>query len=204
MQFKIEQTEDGKRFQQALDKLASKVSSKAGWFEDNRYDNQDQTPVATIALIQERGATIQTHHYERFKTFVGARKNLGANIARHNKKYAHIEGSFSQVITIPPRPFIGPAIRANQSKWLNMIEQGSKQLIRDEITLEKLFGDLANDGKDQIQLKIREVTSPPLSEITIRNRMQRLKNKKRTSSLEKPLIDTGIMFNTVNYRVNDE
>lgn len=164
MEFKIEQTEDGKRFQQALDHLASKVSAKAGWFENNRYPDKNNTPVAYVASIQEHG----------------------------------VAGK------IPPRPFIGPAIRENLSNWVKFVEQGSRQLIRNEITLEKLFGDLANDGKDQIQLKIREVNSPPLAEATILARLRKLKSKKRTASIEKPLIDTALMINTVSYRVSNE
>lgn len=200
MEFKIEQTEDGKRFQQALDHLAAKVSAKAGWFENNQYDNDDKTPVATIALIQEKGATIQPGGYKRFLEFVGPGKK---RTSRHFSKKFDTVGP-ARVIVIPPRPFIGPAIKANQVKWLHMIEDGSKALLRNEITLEQLFTDLAQDGKDQIQLKIREVSSPPLAEVTIENRMRRLKTKKRTAAIEKPLIDTGHMFNTVNYRVSNE
>ncbi len=164
MEFKIEQTEDGKRFQQSLDKLSGKVSSQAGWFDNNRYPDKNKTPVAYIASIQEHG----------------------------------VAGK------IPPRPFIGPAIRENQAKWLYFVEYQSKQLLRNQTTLEEIFGRLANDGKDQIQLKIREVSSPPLAEATILARLYRRKSKVRTASIEKPLIDTGHMFNTVSYRVNNE
>ncbi len=138
MEVRIEETADGKRLQDALNKLTN-CSAKVGWFEGQPYP--DGTPVAQVAIEQEYGVPF-----------------------RH-------------------------------------VEQGSIKILKDEITIEKLFGDVASEAASQIKETITQIFTPPLADSTIRARLERRKNKTVTGSLTKPLIDTKHLYLSVDYLV---
>lgn len=178
-----------KRLAQAAKDIKN-TSVKVGWFSSNKYPNG--TPVAQAAVTHEFGLPEQN---------------------------------------IPPRPFIRPAIKESQSVIKKIIEQGTKKALNGTGTAEQMMGLAGEKLKGQIQKSIQAVTAPPLKEETIKARIRRTagynkllgnlaaqgasyeqvqtkvnkfinkKLEKSSKSLRKPLVDTGLMFDSVTYIV---
>jgi hypothetical protein len=195
VKYKVSETPEWVQLQKSIDALDG-VVAKVGWFEKDVYDNEHKTPVASVALIQEYGAVIAPHHVEKLSS---KEKSSIKRFAKKTKYKEKIKG----VIVIPPRPFIGPALRKNASNFNEMIIKGSKDVLNGAKTLKKVFRELSAKTKNAIQKEIKYVTSPPLSKYTIAKRLARRKNKKVTKSLTKPLIDTGKMIRSISYKVED-
>jgi hypothetical protein len=88
---------------------------------------------------------------------------------------------------IPPRPFFRHMIAAHKGEW----PDAAKQLLVDNNydstrTLQKMGEGI----KGQLQQSIVDTNSPPLAPTTI-----------AAKGFDKPLIDTGQMINSVDYRV---
>jgi len=58
--------------------------------------------------------------------------------------------------------------------------------------------------KGEMQQSIIDTNSPKLAESTVRARLAKYKNQERTTTIDKPLIDTSHMLNSVDYEVKLE
>lgn len=88
---------------------------------------------------------------------------------------------------IPPRPFFRNAINKNSDKWGKIFLQGmQKQGARNA------FGLLGERIRKDIVQSINDTNEPPNSPVTI---------ARKGSS--KPLVDTGLMRASVNYRIKE-
>lgn len=88
---------------------------------------------------------------------------------------------------IPPRPFFRNAINKNSDKWGKVFLQGmQKQGARNA------FGLLGERIRKDIVQSINDTNEPPNSPVTI---------ARKGSS--KPLVDTGLMRASVNYRIKE-
>ena len=108
---------------------------------------------------------------------------------------------------IPPRPFLGPAADNNRSIWSKILNDQLKKN-----SLRTSFEILGLRAQEDVSLEISKVTSPPLKDSTVMNRLRRysqfkgrkVKEKdleKEGVSIRKPLVDTGYMKATVSYEV---
>lgn len=180
MEIRIEQTSDGKKIQDALSTLHNS-SVKIGWFENNRYPDAESTPVASVAYLQENG---------------------GITYFSRNRKH---KAGPDKPSYVPPRPFIRPAIISGEKVVLKELVDGSEKLLRNETTLDIIFGRIGVFMQGEIQKKITEVHAPILSEMTLALRKWKREKGLITSGYtEKPLEDSMLMFNSVNYKVGDE
>lgn len=97
---------------------------------------------------------------------------------------------------IPARSFMRTTVADKQGQWAKAIAAVMKATGCDaQQALEQLGSVAAND----IQEKIKAITEPPLAPSTIKARL-----KKRSENPEKPLIDTGLMVQSVKYQVSDD
>ena len=101
---------------------------------------------------------------------------------------------------IPPRPFFNPALESNEKKYAKLMAKNFEQVIEGNLTTEQALGQIGEFAKGDIQEGIRAVDSPPLSERTIAARAK--KNSEGKAST-KPLVDTGLMIQSVDYEVSD-
>lgn len=101
---------------------------------------------------------------------------------------------------IPPRPFFNPAIESNEKKYAKIMAKNFEQVIEGNLTTEQALGRLGEFAKGDIQESIRAVDSPPLSERTIARRAEKHSKGKFST---KPLVDTGLMIQSVDYEVSD-
>lgn len=99
---------------------------------------------------------------------------------------------------IPPRPFFNPAIEKNEAKYSKIMAKSLEGVIEGKKSVEQSLSQLGAIVKGDIQTSISQVQSPPLSPRTIKARA----NKSGKSST-KPLVDTGLMIQSVDYEVSD-
>lgn len=162
-----------------------------GFLEGATYP--DGTSIPYVAAIQEWGATIQrqpgTTTIYRKKNAAGTRFLRGGKFVKQkqsNFSSTHAHGAYT--IVIPPRPFFRNMIKANAAGWPDAMAKLMKASDFDANTTLARMGDLI---KGQLQQSIRDTNSPPNAPSTIR--------KKGAS---KPLIDTGLMWQSVDYIVS--
>ncbi len=88
---------------------------------------------------------------------------------------------------IPPRPFMRPTVEDHADEWPDQIAEALEVSGMDaEKALEIMGGVIQREIREAIQA----VTSPPLKPATVRRK-----------GFEKPLIDSGRMFQSVKYEV---
>jgi hypothetical protein len=97
---------------------------------------------------------------------------------------------------IPARPFMRPARNKNLNKWTNIL----KHNLQTTHNVSQSLDALAMVVEGDIRQSIVDVSEPPLSLVTIRNRMARYKTKQFQASITKPLIDTGLMISSVSHK----
>ena len=175
------QSQEWKNFEIALKGLQRKVG-KVGWFKGSKYDDENQTSVAQVAVSNEFG-----------------------NPSRN----------------VPARPFMRPTISKKENEWKKIAEDGSKQLIKGNVTVYDLMEIIGQKATGDIKKTISEIWTPALKESTIKSRIRKYtsspdlsiktRNKRSKqvkkfipSAIYKPLIDTGLMFATLINTVEDE
>ena len=104
----------------------------------------------------------------------------------------------------PPRPFFRNAIKDNSKEWLELFRE-TQFKTKDMFKSLSIVGTIA---KDDIATSITDLTSPPNSEITISGGWIRHANGKafkvKGKGSSNPLIDTGLMRNSVSYEITQK
>lgn len=103
--------------------------------------------------------------------------------------------------TIPPRSFIRTTMADKKDQWLKLLEQGAKAILAGRETADSVMEKLGLLAAGQVKTAISEVTEPPLKEKTIENRQRKRSDRNTVGSLDKPLIDTGVMIATITHEV---
>lgn len=106
-------------------------------------------------------------------------------------------------VNIPPRPFMRPTVAREENNWRRFIAQEAPKILDGQETVERMFEALGLNISGQIGKSISAVTAPPLKEATIKAKLAKLANTKTVGKVDKPLVETGIMLDTVTYTVND-
>lgn len=159
----------------------------AGWFENTRYDAD--TPIAGIAAVQNFGAFINQNVTERQRKYLHA-----AGI--------HLKKDTTQLnIIIPPRPFMENAKKRIQgAEGREILQQEILRVFEGKQTTEQAAARLKEWLKNVIQEEIVKIQNPPLKQSTVRNREKRYISKAKKpnpKTTAKPLVDTGLMLETV-------
>lgn len=148
---------------------------------------EDMSEVARIATWNEFGAKIQHAGGTAYRSMaIGGKiitrfiKNSSAN-SYDNRTGAH-------TIIIPARPFFRKAIDTCKEQYSEFQGKIVQQVLDAKITPPKAFELLGLWIKAKIQKSIRDTTTPPNSDATIR--------RKGSSH---PLIDTAQMLNSVTH-----
>lgn len=89
--------------------------------------------------------------------------------------------------TIPPRPFFRNMVRDKSKGWPSSL---ALLLKANKYDVARSMGQMGLGIKSQLQRSIMETSSPPLAPKTI-----------RAKGGSKPLVDTGHMLNSVDFRV---
>ena len=104
----------------------------------------------------------------------------------------------------PPRPFFRNAIKDKSKEWLELFRD-TQFKTKDMFKSLSIVGTIA---KDDIATSITDLTSPPNSPITINGGWIRHSNGKafkvKGKGSSNPLIDTGLMRNSVSYEITEK
>lgn len=109
----------------------------------------------------------------------------------------------SPVHHIPARPFLRPTVRDRQTIWFETIEKFAKQALAGKVEPFAMYEGVGLQASGDIRKAISLVFTPKLADVTIQRRLERRANKVHIGSLTKPLIDTGLMFNSLTNVVED-
>lgn len=102
---------------------------------------------------------------------------------------------------IPARPFMRPTIAREKENWIEFIEQESRKIMQGRQTAPQMLEMLGLSISGEIARSISEVTQPPLKESTIAAKRRKLADQTTTGALDKPLVETGLMLESVTYVV---
>lgn len=162
---------------------------KTGFFGQAKYD--DGTPVAYVAAIQEFG-------------------DAGRSL--------------------PPRPFMRPTVARDEAEWKSMADKSAKQIAKGASTTGQMLNKIGEKAAGGIKKSISEVTTPPLTLTTLRLRKLKKQGVKIGGAVvgqafrdvnftgprakgdksadvsgvsTKPLVDDGILINSVTHVVEN-
>lgn len=181
-----------KRLREIASRLDQPAELRVGFLEGSRYP--DGTSLPMVAAIQEFGGTINMPARQQtvFRKVNAAGDFLrgGWFVKRRQSNYATTHDVAAHTITIPPRPFFRTMIRAHKAEWPGDIAKLLKATSFDPTATlarmgEKIVG--------QLRQSIRDLTSPPLAQSTIRRK-----------GFAKPLVETGHMLNSADYEVTGQ
>ena len=114
---------------------------------------------------------------------------------------------------IPARPFMRPTAIAKKQEWTKTAIDGAKKVIKGQMTIDNVLDLIGFQAEGDIKKTIKQLYYPALAEATVLARIRRNKKlsstqgqlkEKALGNITKPLIDTGIMFNTITHELSDE
>ncbi|OWK42055.1 hypothetical protein [Fimbriiglobus ruber] len=122
---------------------------------------------------------------------------------------------------IPPRPFFRPTIAAEENNWKQYAAQGAKAVLKGSLTAFAVMDGLGERAQEDVKETINQITSPPLSPITLELRAMKYKNpalkitgatvgeaaarvrqpgyQLASGTPDKPLIDSKLMITTLTH-----
>jgi hypothetical protein len=117
---------------------------------------------------------------------------------------AAIQEYVNDEMHIPPRPFLRPCIKNNKVKWKRFVAKRiSDGIAHGGVDIDGVMGILGEVIAGDLKQAILDVHTPPLAKVTIERRRERWSNAtgkltaEQTKQLTKPLIDTGLMINSI-------
>lgn len=175
---------------QIMKKLKN-FSIKAGWFENAKYS--DNKPVAGIAAVQDGGATINHPGGTPYKF---GKKGEVVFVKKDTPNPAGI--TKPHTIVIPPRPFMKPSVEDNKEDLIGQIEQVSRKFLNGQISEQQAAEMIGAEAAGNIKKAIAKVNAPPLKASTVRRKRNQYADKSITGALTKPLMDSGVLFDSVD------
>lgn len=98
---------------------------------------------------------------------------------------------------IPPRPFMRTTFAEKAEDWVDLGRQALRAVAKGQLSGDQALEVVGMQAVGDIKQKITDIHEPKLSPYTIQQRLNDRKDKTVTASLEKPLIDSAIMFNSI-------
>ena len=102
---------------------------------------------------------------------------------------------------IPKRPFIAPTIEDQSSTWGEDFGRGAAAVLSGKLDTKSMADQMGLKIAGQIRKTISKIQEPPLSSATVQARLKRLADQKTIGSLNKPLVDTKTMFNSLSHEL---
>lgn len=181
----------GDKLQAYLDRILARVKSaqavRVGFLEGATYP--DGTPVPMVAAVQEFGGSMNIPERTQDLHFkMGKSGQVGNRFVKANKAgFAQTVTIPAHTVTVPARPFFRTMLDQKAGAWGTQV---GKALKAADYDAGKTLGRMGELIKGELQGSIRDLTSPPLAPSTVRKK-----------GFPKPLIDSGVMLNSVDYEV---
>lgn len=104
---------------------------------------------------------------------------------------------------IPPRSFMRTTIAEKQVSWKKIAYYGAQQIVAGKASASSMMEKIGAKAAGDIRRKIGTITQPPLRPATIARRLASRSNTSTLGKLDKPLVDTRLMINTLTHSVED-
>jgi hypothetical protein len=116
---------------------------------------------------------------------------------------AYVQEFGSPKHAIPARSFMRTTQSEKKDEWKKTLTGLSKAATIGTLAADKVLPALAMAAEGHVRATITKITSPPLKASTVAARKRRRANggKGAKASIAKPLVDTGIMLNTLTSQV---
>lgn len=100
---------------------------------------------------------------------------------------------------IPPRSFMRTTAEEKQTEWAKSVAQLTKAAALGKLAPANIMPALCMVAEGHVRQTISKISAPPLKPATVAARKRRMANggKGAKSSIAKPLVDTGILLNTL-------
>jgi hypothetical protein len=105
---------------------------------------------------------------------------------------------------IPARSFMRSTINEQQKNWSKIAEQGSRRVLSGKLQANDLMEMIGQKASGDMRKKISTITTPALKQSTINARMSKRADKTTVGNLTKPLVDSGLMLQSLTYVVEDK
>lgn len=102
---------------------------------------------------------------------------------------------------IPPRQFFRPAMTEHRQEYSQLTGRAVKAAGNGKITVMAGLEQIGAKAAGDVKMMIKSVTTPPLKDATVAARARRHSKGKATS---KPLVDSGLMLQSVTFAVEDK
>ena len=105
---------------------------------------------------------------------------------------------------IPARPFMRPSMAEKRDQWARNFAGGFRAVADGKLTTRQVLEQMGARITGHIKESIQAVTSPSLNDATVAARLNRLSSGVAATagpSIAKPLVATGQMLNSVDYKV---
>lgn len=117
---------------------------------------------------------------------------------------AHVQEFGSPSRGIPPRLGMRATAREKSEEWKHTVERISRAAMQGAVAPEKVMEALTLAAEGHMRETITKVTSPALKPATVAARKRRLANggAGAQATIAKPLVDSGILLNTLTSEVD--
>lgn len=166
----------------------SKHEVQAGWFDSDRYPAVTGTvgmPVAAVARLNEFGGSIQHPGGTKYVDILG----MGTRFMSHSFIGTH-QVTAAHTIDIPARPFMRFAYNQFVNNQQKLQDAMIQRVISGQLTPVQAMNQIGMELENQIVKSIKSGHWAPNAASTV--------SKK---GFNKPLIETGHMWQTVNSKV---
>ena len=98
---------------------------------------------------------------------------------------------------IPPRSFMRTTVKERSSEWAGASEKVLSRVASGKASMNDLFDIVGQLASANIREKIKSIHQPALKDATVKSRLSKKKNGKVIGLLEKPLIESATLLNTL-------
>lgn len=105
---------------------------------------------------------------------------------------------------IPPRSFMRSTAEERKGEWASLARSGAKAVVKGSATATQVMDGIGQQAAGDIKRTISKITSPELKQSTIDARLRKMADGKTVGSLNKPLIDSTLLYESVWSEVGDK
>lgn len=102
---------------------------------------------------------------------------------------------------IPPRPFMRPTVEAQRAAWRETLRKGAKAVLNGRLDVHEMLQQFGMQSAGDVRQTLAAVTDPPLKQSTLDARQSR---KATPGVSDKPLVDTGLLIQSISSDVVDK
>lgn len=105
---------------------------------------------------------------------------------------------------IPSRSFLRTTRTARKDYWARVFENEMRKVLKGEVSVKQALVTLGQIAEGDVRKKITQIQTPKLKDKTVAARLRKMKDGKTIGNLTKPLVESGLLLNTLNSAVDEK